>query len=75
MRRLVFSNAFMTRCGKYSYALYMVHVPVASLLYPRILGGLAGIRSVIGYEGVFLIAAAASFALSWALAVSRYSAS
>jgi peptidoglycan/LPS O-acetylase OafA/YrhL len=72
IRRLAFSNGFMTRCGKYSYALYMVHVPVASLLYPRILGGLSGIISVIGYESVFLIAAAASFALSWALAVSSW---
>ena len=72
MRQRILSNGFMTRCGKYSYALYMVHVPVASFLYPRIAGGLAGAMPIIGYEGVFLVSAAASFALSWALAVSSW---
>src|SRR6185369_10925962 len=32
----VFSNGFLRRCGKYSYALYMVHVPVTSMSYPLV---------------------------------------
>jgi len=65
----MFSKGFMTRCGKYSYALYMVHVPVASLLHPLVMRALDRFKPLIGYDGAFLIFVLLSFALSWALAV------
>lgn len=68
----VFSNGFMTRCGKYSYALYMVHVPVASLLYPLVMRALDRFKPTIGYEGAFLVFAVLSFVMSWALAISSW---
>jgi len=68
----LFSSKFMTQCGKYSYALYMVHVPVASLLFPLLLRSLARVRPVVGYELVYLICVAVSFAVSWALAFASW---
>jgi peptidoglycan/LPS O-acetylase OafA/YrhL len=66
------SSAFMTRAGKYSYALYMVHVPVASLVFPATMRALAGVQEAIGYEAVYLVCVAVSFAASWALAVASW---
>jgi peptidoglycan/LPS O-acetylase OafA/YrhL len=68
----VLSSRFMTLCGRYSYALYMVHVPVAGLLLPLTFRALEKFRPVIGYEGTFLTFAVASFVVSWSLAVASW---
>ena len=68
----ILSNGFMTRCGKYSYALYMFHVPVASLLYPLVMRALDRFKPMIGYEAIFLVFFFLSFALSWGIAVSSW---
>jgi peptidoglycan/LPS O-acetylase OafA/YrhL len=56
------SNRFMTQTGKYSYALYMVHVPVTrevSELLARSVG------SRLGSAPTFLLLVAMAFGLSW----------
>ena len=56
------SSRFMTQAGKYSYALYMVHVPVAgavAALMTRSVGSRLG-----GAPG-FLLFAAVAFGVSW----------
>ena len=68
----LFTTRFMTRSGKYSYALYMVHVPVASTLLPITWRASRPIEPLIGYEGRFVIFFAASFAVSWALAFASW---
>ena len=64
-RARLFSNGFMRQAGKYSYALYLLHVPIVSATYPvvfRLLGApAAGWR----YELVFLGASGVAFAASW----------
>ena len=67
-----FSSAVMTQFGKYSYALYMVHVPVASLVFPLTYRALGRFYSFIGYEGVYLVFVAASFSISWGLSVASW---
>ena len=62
----------MTQCGKYSYALYMVHVPVASLLFPIAMRALGSLREHVGYEPVYLLAALICFAASWVLALASW---
>ena len=68
----LFSSRFMAQCGKYSYALYLVHVPVASLLFPVVFKLLGGWQPVVGYNGVFLAFALLSFAASWAVSVASW---
>ena len=70
--RWIFSRGFMTQCGKYSYALYMVHVPIASLLYPLVMRHLDRFKPIIGYEGLFIIFFAVAFAVSWGVAVASW---
>ena len=65
----LFSSSFMRQCGKYSYALYVVHVPVAAALFPRLSNALKGFEAALGYDGVFFICVAASFAASWLIAL------
>ena len=68
----VFSNRAMASCGKYSYALYLVHVPVAGLLFPltfRILDKLTGLTSYDLKFGVFV---AVSFAVSYGMSVASW---
>jgi peptidoglycan/LPS O-acetylase OafA/YrhL len=67
-----FSSGVMTQFGKYSYALYMVHVPVASLMFPLTYRALARFDSFIGYEGVYLVFVASSFCISWGLSVASW---
>ena len=62
----------MTRCGNYSYALYMVHVPVASLVFPLVLRLLDKPRAVVGYDAVFLFTAIVAFAVSWGIAAASW---
>lgn len=62
------NSRFMRQCGKYSYALYVVHVPVASAMFPIGRRILEPVESSIGYDGVFVGNAALSFAASWILA-------
>jgi peptidoglycan/LPS O-acetylase OafA/YrhL len=69
LRVRAFSSAFMTRCGKYSYALYVVHVPVAAIAYPLVFRVAGRFAPTLPYDAVFLAAAAASFAVSYALAL------
>lgn len=65
-------SQFMRQCGKYSYALYMVHVPVASLLYPAIFQALDKYGLNVNYEIGFLMFAFAAFAVSWLLSVASW---
>lgn len=67
-----FSTAFMRQAGKYSYALYMLHVPAASVLYPLMARQLEPYKSSIGYDGVFIACGVVSFAASWLLAVASW---
>ena len=63
----IFSSPFMAQCGKYSYALYLVHVPVAGFLFPltfRVLDKFTGLTS---YELTFVVFVAVSFAVSYSL--------
>jgi peptidoglycan/LPS O-acetylase OafA/YrhL len=65
----VFSSRPMAQCGKYSYALYLVHVPVAGLLFPltfRVLDRIPGLSS---YELKFLVFVAIAFVVSYGLSV------
>lgn len=55
--------------GKYSYALYMVHVPVASILFPICRRTLERFEMAIGYDGIFLACVFLSFVVSWLLAI------
>lgn len=64
-----FSSPVMTQCGKYSYALYLVHVPVAGLLFPLTFRLLEKFTGVTHYDVKFGIFLAASFAVSFALSV------
>jgi peptidoglycan/LPS O-acetylase OafA/YrhL len=68
----LFSSRFMTQCGKYSYALYMVHVPVAGVLFPFTMRALDRLVPVIGYELVFLIFVLFSFVVSAMLAIASW---
>ncbi|MEP7295465.1 MAG: acyltransferase [Burkholderiales bacterium] len=68
----VLTTRFMTLCGKYSYALYLVHVPVASVLFPLAYRVLRHQQPLIGYDGTFLVGAVVAFATSWALAVASW---
>ena len=70
LRRFLRSR-FMSLCGTYSYALYLVHVPVASLVYPA-LRKLHLLQDLLGYDAVFLLAGAVAFAISWALAAASW---
>lgn len=60
---------FMRQCGKYSYALYLVHVPLAAVLFPLVRRALEGLESSIGYDGVFFFCMTASFVASWITAI------
>jgi peptidoglycan/LPS O-acetylase OafA/YrhL len=66
------TTRFMRLCGNYSYALYLVHVPVASVLFPVVYGALRSHEHSIGYDATFLLGAFAAFAVSWALAVASW---
>lgn len=65
----LFESRILRASGKYSYALYMVHVPVASILFPigrRVLGRF---ETIAGYDAIFFACALFSFIASWLLAV------
>ena len=66
------TTRFMTLCGTYSYALYLVHVPVASVLFPIVSRALRNQQQWIGYDGTFLVAAFAAFAASWTIAAASW---
>jgi peptidoglycan/LPS O-acetylase OafA/YrhL len=69
VRSRFFTTRFMRQCGKYSYALYVFHVPVAGVTFPVTMRALARVEPIVGYEGVFLGFVAVSFVVSWILAV------
>jgi len=46
----LFATHFMRQCGKYSYALYVVHVPAASVAFPVGMRTLQRFEPAIGYE-------------------------
>lgn len=67
--RRVFTSAFLRQAGKYSYALYVIHVPVAGVAYPLVQRLLARLAPGWGYDLLFVASLAAAFGLSWGLAV------
>ncbi|WP_280153977.1 acyltransferase [Piscinibacter sp. XHJ-5] len=68
----LFTNRFMASCGKYSYALYLVHVPVAGLLFPLSMRALKRFEPTLGYNGMFIVFLMTAFALSWGLSVASW---
>jgi peptidoglycan/LPS O-acetylase OafA/YrhL len=64
----LFTAPLMTSAGKYSYALYMVHVPVASFLYTFLNQRFDSFTPYVPPELRFLTFVVASFATSWLLA-------
>jgi peptidoglycan/LPS O-acetylase OafA/YrhL len=68
----LFTNRFMAACGKFSYALYLVHVPVAGLLFPLVMRALKRFEPTLGYNGMFIVFMATAFALSWGLSVASW---
>jgi len=65
LRARLFSNRFMRQAGKYSYALYLLHVPVVSATYPVVFRLLGAPESGWRFELVFLAASAVAFGASW----------
>jgi len=65
-------TAFMRLCGKYSYALYMVHVPIAGLVFPLVTRSLKPLEPLIGYDLVILLGAVVAFAVSWMAALASW---
>lgn len=61
----IFVTRFMRQCGKLSYALYLVHVPVAGVVFPLCRRTLEQIEPLVGYDGVYLLCMVLSFAVSW----------
>lgn len=62
----VLATGFMTQTGKYSYALYVVHVPIAGVM-TSLVARLIGSR--LGTWPSFVIFVAAAFGASWLTAV------
>src|SRR5262249_11989542 len=60
------TSRFMTKTGKYSYALYMVHVPILTAAESAITPTLA---PRLGAAPTFAILALAAFGVSWLTAV------
>ena len=63
------SSAFMTQSGKYSYALYVVHVPVATVVGALTARLLAPYEPALGTLGMFAIFVVVAFAMSWGVSV------
>ena len=68
----LFSNRFMTQCGKYSYALYMIHVPVAGLLFPPTFRVLDKLTPSVAYDAKFLIFVVVAFVVSCGISVASW---
>jgi peptidoglycan/LPS O-acetylase OafA/YrhL len=67
-----FSNRFLTLCGKYSYALYLIHVPVAGLLFPLTFRALDKLIPAVGYDMKFLIFVVVAFVVSCGLSITSW---
>jgi len=65
----LFTHRFMTLSGKYSYALYLFHVPIASALFPLTFKLMSRFEDAVGYNVIFAVFFAAAFATSWIGAV------
>jgi peptidoglycan/LPS O-acetylase OafA/YrhL len=68
MLRLALTGRFMSQMGKLSYALYMVHVPIASLTFAPLWRLLEPIKMRLGYDVAFVCFMLIAFAASWAAA-------
>jgi peptidoglycan/LPS O-acetylase OafA/YrhL len=64
-----FTNRFLTMCGKYSYALYLIHVPVAGLLFPLTFRALDKLVPAMGYDAKFLVFVVLAFVVSCGLSI------
>jgi peptidoglycan/LPS O-acetylase OafA/YrhL len=64
-----FASPFMRLAGKYSYALYLIHVPVAGIVFPAVRQVLSPWNGVLGYDGIFMAAFAVAFVVSWGVAI------
>jgi len=62
-----FTSRFMTQCGKYSYALYLIHVPVTSVVF-AVVRRLAPLPDA----ATLLVGSGLSFGVSWLLAVASW---
>jgi peptidoglycan/LPS O-acetylase OafA/YrhL len=59
----VFRNRFMVATGRYSYALYLAHVPIAHVAYEAIVRDAVTAR--LGYNLTYVLFFGVAFALSW----------
>jgi len=64
----IFANPFMVATGRYSYALYLIHVPVVSTVFRLFREP----HSPLAYEAQFLLFGALAFALSWGSAFASW---
>jgi len=64
----LFSAGWMRQMGKYSYALYLVHVPIAGALFPPVSRALEPLRASLGYDAAFVCFVVIAFAASWVTA-------
>lgn len=58
------TSRFMVATGRYSYALYLAHVPVASVVYALVVGE-RSLQDPFAYNVRFAAFALAAFAVSW----------
>jgi peptidoglycan/LPS O-acetylase OafA/YrhL len=61
----ILSTGWMRQMGKYSYALYLVHVPIAGALFPPVTRALEPLQSALGYDAAFACFVLIAFAASW----------
>jgi peptidoglycan/LPS O-acetylase OafA/YrhL len=66
--RALFTNRFMIATGRYSYALYLAHVPIATALYQALYEPYAAKASPPRAAAAFAVFALIAFATSWAAA-------
>lgn len=70
-RRLL-TTRFMRAAGQYSYALYMVHVPIAGVMFQAVAALLGRAQVNLPHDAVILLSALMSFAASWIAAVASW---
>jgi peptidoglycan/LPS O-acetylase OafA/YrhL len=60
---LAFRNLFMVATGRYSYALYLAHVPIAHVVYAAIVRD--SVIARLGYSITYVVFFGVAFAVSW----------
>jgi peptidoglycan/LPS O-acetylase OafA/YrhL len=66
------SSAWLTLTGRYSYALYLIHVPVMTILYPLCMRAFGSPDSGASYIGAFTVAFVSATIVSWTAAMASW---